>query len=59
MAIQRAHRFGHFIEMPCEEMIGSGNENDAGRLRGFRIKSLNEAFEMRFRGVLIVFSLNQ
>src|ERR1700674_5516826 len=54
-----AQRLGHCIQMPCEEMIASGNENHAGGLRGFRIKSLNKAFEMRLWGVLIVFSLNQ
>ena len=40
-------------------MIGGGNENDASRFRGIRTKCLDEAVEVRFCGVLIIFSLNQ
>ena len=45
--------------MAREEMIGSANKNHAGRLRGFRIKGLDETLEMRSCGVLIIFSLDQ
>src|SRR3984893_18736920 len=49
----------HFVKVPCEEMIGSGNEKDASRFRGIGIKCLDEALEVRFCCVLIIFSLNQ
>jgi hypothetical protein len=54
-----AQRARHFVEVSLEKMIGSRNEDNSSRLVGFRIKRLDEPFEMRSCAVLIAFSLHK
>ncbi len=52
-------RASHFVEVIREKMVCHAHKNHAARRSGLRTKCAGEIFEMSFRGVLIVFSLNQ